>query len=227
MSAVDELIDLYDDNIDFMENELMGPTHPDALDVYDFDLIGRRLVDDRVVFDIGVRPKHKPDAAFVGRVSVVDGDFALIEADLSPSRSILEAALPIPLFEEFSWGFGQQWREYDGVWLPVDYRFEGIIRIGTFGLHFPEIGVRGVTRMSKYEVNVDLPDSLFLEEETVRVDSALVRADTAFTRGATGVPLTAAEAAASRTPRAGRRGLVRQGPARYDNVHLELEETDP
>ena len=186
MSAVDELIDLYDDNIDFMENELMGPTHPDALDVYDFDLIGRRLVDDRVVFDIGVRPKHKPEAAFVGRVSVVDGDFALIEADLRPNRSIIEAALPIPLFEDFSWSFGQQWREYDGVWLPVDYRFEGIIRIGTFGLHFPEIGVRGVTCMSKYEVNIDLPDSLFLEEETVRVDSARVRADTAFTRGCYG-----------------------------------------
>ena len=75
MKRIDVVVAVRDEEaslVDFMENELMGPTHPDALDVYDFDLIGRRLVDDRVAFDIGVRPKHKPEAAFVGRVSVVD-----------------------------------------------------------------------------------------------------------------------------------------------------------
>ncbi len=196
LSAAEEFVDLYDDDIDFIENNLMGPTHPDALDVYDFDLIGRRLVDDRVVFDIDVRPKHKPEAAFVGRVSIVDVDFALIEAELTPSKSIISAALPLPLFEDFAWSFAQQWRQFDGLWLAVDYRFEGRVRIGTFGLHFPEIGVRGVTRMSNYEVNIDLPDSLYEEETIVRVDSTRVQADTAFARGASGVPLTEEEVAA-------------------------------
>lgn len=172
---------------------MVGPTHPRALEVYDFELVGRRLVDDKVVFDIDMRPKHKPEAAYVGRLSVIDRDFALIEAQLSPSRAILEAALPIPLFENFKWSHAQQWREFDGVWLAVVYRFEATIRIGMIGLHFPEIGVQGVTRLTNYQVNVDVPDSLYVHESTVRVDSLRTLDDTAFTLGSDGVPLTAAE----------------------------------
>jgi hypothetical protein len=199
LSAMEEFVNLYDDEILFMQHRMVGPTSPDALAIYDFELLGRRVVDDQTVFDIGVRPKHKPEAAFVGQVAVVDGDFALIEAQLQPNRAIVEAALPIPLFEDFTFSYGQQWRNYDGVWLPVDYRFDATIRIGTFGLHFPEIGVHGITRMSKYEVNIDLPDSLFVDQETVRVDSVQMQADTAFTRGAAGVPLTADEEVAYAT----------------------------
>ena len=199
LSAVEGFVNLYDDEIEFLEHRMVGPTSPEALEIYDFELLGRRLVDDRTVFDIGVRPKHRPEAAFVGQVAVVDGDFALIEAKLRPNRAIIESALPIPLFEDFDWSYGQQWRAYDGVWLPVDYRFDGMIRIGTFGLHFPAIGIQGVTRMSKYEVNVDLPDSLYTDEQTVRVDSVQVQADTAFTRGAAGVPLTMKEQVAYAT----------------------------
>jgi hypothetical protein len=164
---------------------MVGPTHPRALEVYDFELVGRRLVDDKVVFDIDMRPKHKPEAAYVGRLSVIDRDSALIEAQLSPSRTILEAALPIPLFENFKWSHAQQWREFDGVWLAVVYRFEATIRIGMIGLHFPEIGVQGVTRLANYQVNVDVPDSLYVHESTVRVDTGSPRWEAHF--GPTGL----------------------------------------
>ena len=51
MSSMDGFVDLYDDDIGFIESRLVAPTHPEALKHYRFDLLGRRFVDDRVDFD--------------------------------------------------------------------------------------------------------------------------------------------------------------------------------
>ena len=69
-SALEGFTNFYDDDIPFIEHLLVGPTHPDALDHYHFRLLDRRYLDDQVVYDIGVEPKNKLQAAFVGRVSV-------------------------------------------------------------------------------------------------------------------------------------------------------------
>ena len=193
-SAMEGFVNLYDDDLPLIEHRLIGPTHPNALDHYHFQLEGRRLVDDQVVFDISVRPKSRLQMAYVGRVAVLDGEFGLLEVQLEPSRSALASVLPIPLIERLEVSFQQQFRQFaGGVWLPVDYRMEGAFEIGMVGLQFPVIKLSMVTRLTEYQVNVELPATLFASGERLRVDTLAVEADTAFTRFTDPIPLTPRE----------------------------------
>ena len=200
ISAFAGFANFYDDDIPFIGHTLIGPTHPDALKHYRFDLIGQRYLDDKVVFDISVEPKNKLQAAFVGRVAVLDEDFALLEVELAPSRASMTSAVPLPLIEHMDFAYQQQFRGFaGGVWLPVDYRANMKIKISTVGLHFPAIKYNVVTRLSDYQVNVDMPDSLYASEQVLQVDSLAVAQDSSFARLADKVPLSAREQAAYAT----------------------------
>ena len=195
LSAVEGVINLYHDDVRIVEHQVIGPTHPNALESYDFRVEALRLVDDTVVYDISVRPTTL-QPSFVGTISILDGDFALLEADLRLSRSTLATLLPVPLLEEFGLSYRQQFREFDDVWLPVDYHVAIDVTIGMIGLHFPAVTIEQATRFVDYDVNVDPPDSLFDSAEHVRFDSAAVAADSLFTRFPDPLPLTVREQAA-------------------------------
>ena len=200
ISALEGFTNFYDDDIPFIGHTLIGPTHPDALKHYRFHLTGQRYLDDKVVFDISVEPKNKLQAAFVGHVAVLDEDFALLEVELAPSRATTTSAIPLPLIEHMDFTYQQQFRGFaGGVWLPVDYRASMKIKIGMVGLHFPAIKYNVVTRLSDYQVNVEMPDSLYASEEVMRVDSLAVAQDSSFARLVDKVPLSAREQAAYAT----------------------------
>ena len=200
ISAFAEFVNFYDDDIPFIGHTLIGPTHPDALKHYHFGLTGKRYLDDKVVFDISVEPKNKLQAAFVGRVAVLDEDFALLEVELAPSRATTSSAVPLPLIEQMDFAYQQQFRGFaGGVWLPVDYRANMEIKISTVGLHFPAIKYNVITRLSDYQVNVDMPDTIYASEQVLRVDSLAVAQDSSFVRLADKVPLSAREQAAYAT----------------------------
>ena len=200
ISAFAEFVNFYDDDIPFIGHTLIGPTHPDALKHYRFHLTGKRYLDDKVVFDISVEPKNKLQAAFVGRVAVLDEDFALLEVELAPSRATTSSAVPLPLIEQMDFAYQQQFRGFaGGVWLPVDYRANMEIKVSTVGLHFPAIKYNVITRLSDYQVNVDMPDTLYASEQVLRVDSLAVAQDSSFVRLADKVPLSAREQAAYTT----------------------------
>lgn len=200
ISAFAGFANFYDDDIPFIGHTLIGPTHPDALKHYHFHLTGQRYLDDKVVFDISVEPKNKLQAAFVGRVAVLDEDFALLEVELAPNRATTTSAVPLPLIEHMDFAYQQQFRGFaGGVWLPVDYRASMAVKISTVGLHFPAIKYNVITRLSDCQVNVDMPDSLYASEEVLRVDSLAVAQDSSFVRLADKVPLSAREQAAYAT----------------------------
>ena len=200
ISAFAGFANFYDDDIPFIGHTLIGPTHPDALKHYRFGLIGQRYLDDKVVFDISVEPKNKLQAAFVGRIAVLDEDFALLEVELAPSRATTSSAVPLPLIEHMDFAYQQQFRGFaGGVWLPVDYRASMAVKISMVGLHFPAIKYDVVTRLSDYQVNVDMPDTLYASEEVLRVDSLAVAQDSSFARLTDKVPLSAREQAAYAT----------------------------
>ena len=67
------------------------------------------------------------------------------------------------------------------------------------GLHFPAIKYNVITRLSDYQVNVDMPDTLYASEQVLRVDSLAVAQDSSFVRLADKVPLSAREQAAYAT----------------------------
>ena len=128
-------------------------------------LVGQRRMDDRVVYDISLKPRSRLQTAFVGKVAVLDEEFGLLEVELVPVETIT-ASIPMPIFEQFDIEYKQQFRPFaQGVWLPVDFRYEIRIKIGMIGLHFPLIRIRALTQLTDYQVNTVLPDSVSIEPE--------------------------------------------------------------
>ena len=179
-------VNLYDDETELAGHRMIGVTHPDALNHYDFVLAGRRKMDDRIIYDIDVKPKHSLKTAFNGRVAVLDGVYALVEAELTPNRAFL---FPPPV-REFTITMRQQFSNFGGdYYLPVGYQSDVNVEIGMIGLQFPPVKRQRVSRLTGYEVNVALPDSLYEQDRMVMVDSARVEQDSLLVQTALAVPL--------------------------------------
>jgi hypothetical protein len=191
-ASVGVVTNLYDDDIEIAGFKLMGVTHPDALDHYQFQLEGQRQRDNQLVYDISVKPRSKLQPMFVGKISVLDQAFALLEVDLKPNEAVL---LPPPI-ENFNLSYQQQFNNFGTqYWLPIDLRVNGSIKVGFIGLHFPSIIIRWITRLSDYQINPVLPDSLFKEKEQLTVDSTTIaqNPDSIFTSNPEVVPFSELE----------------------------------
>ncbi len=188
---------LYDDNIEIAGHTLLGVTHPEALDTYDFKLQGYRFLDDRTVYDISVTPKNDRASAFVGRVSVLDGEYALIEADLAPNP---RAFLFPPPIRTYRMACKQQFRNFGrAFWLPVGFQLTAELDIGMVGLRFPTLKTDQISRLTNYRINVPLPDSLYRTSDLLSVDSVAVQNDSLLARDGVVVPLTPTEEVAYET----------------------------
>lgn len=180
----------YDDDINIVGYQVIGPTHPDALDYYKYKLIKERKIDDKTVYDIQVIPDSKLQPTFEGMLAVLDEDFAVLNVDLQPSNTI---KFPAPV-QELNLHYLQQFRGFaDSTWLPVDFRVYGDVKIGFIGLQFPTIKYNRITALSNYDVNVQLPDSLYENESVLSVDSLSLKQDTLFAASKIIIPLTIEE----------------------------------
>ena len=189
------ITNLYDDDVEVAGYELIGVTHPDALRHYAFRLDSTRQFNGQRVYDIAVRPKNKFKSAFEGRVAVLDSAYALLEVELRPSEAFL---FPPPV-NRLDITYRQQFSDFGrDFWLPVDFRSETDVKIKLPGLlELPTIHVQQTARLTDYDVNVALPDSLYAtEDDYLAVDSAAVEADTLLEGQGAMVPLSVREAEA-------------------------------
>lgn len=163
------LPNFYDDNITVAGYEMVGVTHPDALSYYNFRLTETTQIDGAPVYVINVNPARRLRPLFTGTVYVHGEDYALLEVNLKPNRVV---SFPPPV-KEFDLSYRQQYSNFKGnIWLPVDIRIDGTVRIEMVGLRFPEINFSQTSRLSEYRVNVELPDSLYEQEDILtRIDT--------------------------------------------------------
>ena len=160
----------YDDNIQIAGYQMVGITHPQATRFYNFRLLETRQMDGKPVYKIEVTPKRRLQPLFEGVAWVLGRDYALLEVELKPNDVV---NFPPPV-QDFDLSYSQQFSNYGGeFWLPVDMRVEGFIRIGIIGLQFPRIQFRQTSRLTDYEINIVLPDSVY------QTDSWFARADSA------------------------------------------------
>ena len=187
MPAVLFMANLYDDNIPLVGYNFVGVTHPDALDIYRFSLQGARLMDDRLVYDISVAPKSRLSTAFSGEIAVLADECALLEVALEPG----EAFLFPPPFSGIDITLHQQYDSFDrSAWLPVDFRANFQLGV-SFGplLSFPTFKARQLSRITNYEIEATLPDSLYAEGKYIGIDQEAIAADTLLDRAGIAVPL--------------------------------------
>ena len=196
-AGVSYLPNFYDDNLDIAGFDVVGVTHPDALSYYNFELTEIHSMDNQVVFEIEVSSKRKLQPLFEGTIFVLSEEFALLEVDLKPNSVI---AFPAPV-QDFNISYAQQFSNFGGdFWLPVDVRMEGTVKVGVIGLRFPPIGFSQVARLSDYEVNIDLPDTLFRRGRTFSVDSTTIHSgDSLFIAEVDIIPLNQEEEEAYET----------------------------
>ena len=180
----------YDDDIELQGFRMIGPTHPDAIKHYHFKLVDRRHLDEKVVYDISVTPKGKLQPTFVGDISVLDEDYALIRVDLTPNEHIL---FPMPI-QSWSLAYKQQFSNFGkDFWLPVDVRISGSIKIGMIGLDFPPISYQQISQLTNYQVNIELPDSLYEDDDQLVVDSLAIKQNDGFASMPQTIPLSTEE----------------------------------
>lgn len=184
----------YDDNIEIAGYNMVGITHPEAPGFYHFELQEIQQMDGKPVYKIAVSPRRNRQPTFIGTAWVLGRDYALLEVDLKPNDVV---DFPPPI-QEFNLSYQQQFSNYSGeFWLPVDMRVEGTVRVGMVGLRFPPFLFQQTSRISDYQVNVVLPDSVY------QSDDVFTRADSAFIRKREGeieaIPLTSEENTAYET----------------------------
>ena len=182
------MVNLYDDDIESGGYDLVGVTHPRALRIYRFTLEDTRWMDDQLVYDVAVAPRSRLATGFIGTLSVLVDECALLEAKLKPGEAFL---FPPPV-EQLDVTFHQQYQSFGdhGAWLPVDLRTDIQVKI-SFGflLSFPTFRIRQLSRISDYAMDVEIPDSLYADERLMQVDEEAVAADTLLDQEGIGVPL--------------------------------------
>ena len=157
-SGVRYMPNFYDDNIEIAGYNMVGITHPEATRFYTFKLTDTREFESKPLYKIEFLPRKSLQPAFVGTAWVLGRDYALLEVDLKPNDVV---NFPPPI-QEFDLSYKQQFSNYGGsYWLPVDVRIEGKIKIGMIGFRMPAIQFKQVSRLSDYEINGEIPDSVF------------------------------------------------------------------
>ncbi|PAU94949.1 hypothetical protein CK503_05635 [Aliifodinibius salipaludis] len=189
-AGVSYLPNFYDDDIEIAKFELVGITHPDAPDYYDFKLVDQTSLDNQTVYEIKVTPAKKLQPLFEGTAYVLADEYALIEVDLAPNDVV---NFPPPI-KSFSTSYQQQFNNFgQDFWLPVDVRIGGDIKIKMVGLDFPTIKFKQLSRITNYQVNTSMPDSLYKNGNQFSVDSTTVQSDSLIAQQVNTVPLSSEE----------------------------------
>ncbi len=166
-----------------------GPTHPDALEHYTFTFAGRRVWNGQQLYDIYVAPKGNQEATFIGRISVLDSLYALIEVDLKPASHVVFS----PDTRDWSVQYRQNFAQVDSFWLPIDLQLQGWIHVAPDGERVSPAVVEQTARLMDYEANQPVPAGPFTREEPLQTDTTSVLRDDLFLMGLDMVALTARE----------------------------------
>lgn len=189
-AGVSYLPNFYDDNVEIAGFDVVGVTHPDALSYYDFKLVDLLTLDGQTVYHIKAIPKRKLQPLFKGDLYVLDREYVLLEVELQPNDVV---RFPPPV-QDFDLSYSQQYSSYGGdFWLPVDARISGTIKISLLGLNFPRMKFRQLSKVSDYQVNVPLPDSLYQKDALIAVDSSAISSDSLKVTSIERVPLSEEE----------------------------------
>lgn len=166
----------------------VGPTAPDALEYYDYRLLGTYRTKGLEVYKIRMTPRTAFTPLFDGTITIASGTYAVMGVDLKPNE-----ALVVPFLRDISLAYRQQFALYDSLfWMPVDIRIDGGFSVSIPGISLPRIAVNLASTIYEYEINVPIPDSI-MEKPAFTVDSASTAYDSTFWARHEVMPMTVEE----------------------------------
>ena len=166
-AVAEGLVDLLAADVEVAGHRLVGPTHPDALRVYDVLITGELSLDGRRVVEVSVEPFARTSSAFVGTLQILYDTADVLAADLRPGPAFL---FPPPLRVE-GVRFRQQYVPVSAdssLWLPAGLQSEiGVgFRVDAL-LTADPIQIGRTAQFSDYRLGARAPD-VFAEGESVR-----------------------------------------------------------
>lgn len=141
----------YENNVNFLGRDLPGPISDNALDYYYFYIQKVTAQNNRKIYQIYMEPDNPSDPGFVGNIFINDSTFDLVKIDLILNRAANTGGVfdTVNVFQQFD--------EYAGVYLPVDYRL--FVKANLLGLL--RVGFELNTIFFDYKINQRLPEGIF------------------------------------------------------------------
>jgi hypothetical protein len=151
--ALPFIVNFYDEMIDFGFTKVTGPLADDALDYYDYKLLGTTSIDSQIVYRIQVTGSSLYPL-FNGKIYISGSNYALMKIDLSTNDAVNVTAV-----DKFS--FKQKFASYTDkknlFWMPTDVEtyaqgsFAGLIKFS----------FEAITIVSNYNLNKKAPYGIF------------------------------------------------------------------
>ncbi len=113
MAVFDQFFDFTTPEIRIMETRLVTPLSPDALDEYQFILLGKEPLGDLMVYRIAFEPKARMYPGFEGTITIVEGTYQVIAAEFAPTD---ETAFPFVKGIRYTQRYE---RATDSIWVPM------------------------------------------------------------------------------------------------------------
>jgi hypothetical protein len=181
---------LNDDRVKMYEILIVGPTAPNALEFYSYQMIDTTSVNNIAVWRIKMTAKSSTLPLFEGTVTISDETYRLVEGDLYGNDALSHSA---PLD---SVRVHQRFGYHDDPFLwPLESNL--FLRIKFPGFVFPLL-VEHIGVVHDYGVNTIIPDSIF-DRFSVAVDPRADKVDSAGWSALQAPPLTVDEKGAYRT----------------------------
>lgn len=155
LTVLDDFFDITQDEITIIKTQLITPLGRDALDEYKYRITGKKMLGDKLIYELEFEPKARIFPGFEGKLSIVEGTYQLIAADFGPTS---ETAIPFIRGIRFE----QRYERYDdSVWALAYQYATGSAKVSLIiGLAELDFRVAVQTYATDIQVNVPLPDSI-------------------------------------------------------------------
>lgn len=151
--ALPFIVNFYDEMIDFGFTKAKGPLSDDALDYYDYKLLGTTSIDSQIVYRIQVTASSLYPL-FNGKIYIAGANFALMKIDLSTNEAVNVTGVDKISFKQ---KFASYTDKKNLFWMPTDVEtyaqgsFAGLIKFS----------FEAITIVSNYNLNKKTPEGIF------------------------------------------------------------------
>lgn len=161
--AIGNFVSFYDETLRIVNTDIPSPLAEDAFSYYAFTLKRRVADGSRFIYVIDVRPTTTLFPAFEGTLSIVEGSYDLIEAELAPSE-----ATSIAYVRDLK--LHQKFEEINSIWLPTFLHITGRGYVNIIsGFAEIDVPVNVTSIYTEVTLNQPLPDTAFGQEQRVTV----------------------------------------------------------
>lgn len=164
LSTIFLQIDLYANNVQFLERQFVSPIADGAFLDYDYQIVNVGVDGQDTLFGIDIIPKNKWSLTFKGRVYIDNRDWAVNRFDLS-----LNTDPNINFVEDIR--IRQEFQKIDSFWVPtildldVDFQNSILKRKGGEG-----VGLLGRTTSYLYDYKINVPrEPKFYQQEVLEL----------------------------------------------------------